>query len=598
MNKTFNVNLGGLPFQIDEDAYAKLNAYLDAVRAKFIDVEGHQDIIDDIEARLAEMFQESLDKSGKQIVAMKDVDDAIKVMGRPEEFGFDDEEATSTSSSATATSTRTGKKKLFRDPEDVWLGGVLSGISKYVGIENPLWFRILFIALLFDWLVFLVPISGWFLFWGYIIAWIAIPKAESASDRMKMRGEPINLETIKRNADGVKKNLNESGINTVNSGFGSVLSWIAKAIAVFFLGIGLIIAGSMLFALLASLFFGAGALAISAPFISDHIFGSSWMNWVSLLGVLFILGAPIVFIVLLLLKLLFKTKTNMPLIAFSSLGAFIVGLLFTGITFGNFGRDMTRGATVEDKQAIALASETVTISASGEGFNLDKETGRSVRFDWNDNVTSEASIRILKSKDSVAYVTKELHARGKSNQLAKERAEAIDYNVSNSGSTIEVPRNFTLGEKELWRAQHVVVDLDIPVGQKITIDESVKYMIDRVTKADGYRGMTIYDGVWEMTDAGLVKLGEDGLPLEPEVNDSNDDDDDWDDEFWQDGESENVKLNLFGKKILDIQVDERNADGETDRVRIELNGDEIVDIQVNEDEESVTINGQRYRDTN
>ena len=181
MNKIFNINLGGYPFTIDEDAYKHLSHYLETIHKHFRSSEGYEEITTDIENRMAELFQEEV--GGKPIVTIKNVEAAIAIMGTPEEFGADplEEEAPKDKSSY-----KTGKR-LFRNPEDEVIGGVCSGIAAYFGIQDPLWIRLLWIFL---------TISGGFGIAVYIILWIIVPKAETASDRLQMRGESINVSNI------------------------------------------------------------------------------------------------------------------------------------------------------------------------------------------------------------------------------------------------------------------------------------------------------------------------------------------------------------------------------------------------------------------
>lgn len=181
MNKVININLGGYPFTIDDDAYDHLNKYLEAIHLHFRNSEGYEEITADIESRLAELFQESL--SDRPIVNLKDVKGAISIMGTPEDFGaesIDDQDNNKSSKYKTG-------KRLFRNTEDEVIGGVCSGIAAYFGIQDPLWVRIAFI---------IFTISGGFGIPLYIILWAVVPKAVSSSDRLAMRGEPINISTI------------------------------------------------------------------------------------------------------------------------------------------------------------------------------------------------------------------------------------------------------------------------------------------------------------------------------------------------------------------------------------------------------------------
>ena len=85
MNKVLNINLGGYPFTIDEDAFEHLENYLDTIHSHFKKSEGYEEITSDIEARMAELFQEQL--NGRSIVTIRTVETCIGIMGTPEEFG-------------------------------------------------------------------------------------------------------------------------------------------------------------------------------------------------------------------------------------------------------------------------------------------------------------------------------------------------------------------------------------------------------------------------------------------------------------------------------------------------------------------------------
>ncbi len=90
MNKTVNINLAGIFFHIDEDAYLKLQRYLEAIKRSFTDSQGRSEIISDIEARIAELFAERI-QNEKQVVGVKLVDEVITIMGQPEDYLVDDE---------------------------------------------------------------------------------------------------------------------------------------------------------------------------------------------------------------------------------------------------------------------------------------------------------------------------------------------------------------------------------------------------------------------------------------------------------------------------------------------------------------------------
>ena len=90
MNKTVNINLAGFFFHLDEEAYNKLQRYLEAIKRSFTDAQGRDEIIHDIEARISELFSEKIE-TDNQVITLKEVDEVIAVMGQPEDYQLDDE---------------------------------------------------------------------------------------------------------------------------------------------------------------------------------------------------------------------------------------------------------------------------------------------------------------------------------------------------------------------------------------------------------------------------------------------------------------------------------------------------------------------------
>lgn len=215
MNKIFNINLGGYPIVIDDDAYAHLTKYLATIQRHFTDSEGCEEIVYDIEVRMAELFTET--KKGA-IIGKKEVEDVIKIMGRPEDFGaqpmeeaayMDDAEGAQ-KKKRSRRKIKTGKR-LFRDPDEQILGGVASGIAAYFGIEDPLWIRILFLLFL---------ITGGVAVPAYILLWAIVPEATSASDKLAMRGEAATVSNIAKTIEEEIIDLKDK-INDLSKDMGS-----------------------------------------------------------------------------------------------------------------------------------------------------------------------------------------------------------------------------------------------------------------------------------------------------------------------------------------------------------------------------------------
>ena len=211
MNKIYNINLGSYPFTIDDDAYEVLNKYLRTISNHFSKSEGCEDIISDIESRIAELFNEHM--QGQPIVSMRQVDKMISIMGTPEEVGAtpeaDDIKEKNNRRGSSESTFKTGKR-LFRDGDSSIIGGVCSGIASYLGIPDPVWIRIAFAAAFF---------TGFGMI-AYIILWIALPEAKSAADKLSMKGEKINVSNIARIVEDEFNNLGDT-IAEITKDFGS-----------------------------------------------------------------------------------------------------------------------------------------------------------------------------------------------------------------------------------------------------------------------------------------------------------------------------------------------------------------------------------------
>lgn len=186
MNITKDIHLSHVKFTMDDVAYKILKSYLDKLTIAFSSNSSKNEILEDIESHIAELF--SANNSISRVISVTDVNNAIEVLGTPEELAEDENEQ-DTPSKNTNTN-----KKFFRDTDDSYVGGVASGLAHYFGI-SPAWTRILFI------LFFFVPIP--FTTLTYIILWIVIPSAKTSADKIRMTGEAVSVASIKNKIESV-----------------------------------------------------------------------------------------------------------------------------------------------------------------------------------------------------------------------------------------------------------------------------------------------------------------------------------------------------------------------------------------------------------
>ncbi len=182
MKKTINAGIGKRSFVIDEDAYARLDSFLNHFRAR-INSTDKKEVMEDLEERIAELFTAET-SGGATVVDLNLVNKVIAEIGMPDGT---DEFASSAAASSSAEETK-GPKKLFRNPDDKVLGGVCSGIAAYFDTDVVL-IRVLFVALL------ICASAG---FWAYLIFWIVTPLAKTAADRCAMRGLAPTMENLSK----------------------------------------------------------------------------------------------------------------------------------------------------------------------------------------------------------------------------------------------------------------------------------------------------------------------------------------------------------------------------------------------------------------
>ncbi|MEA3504527.1 MAG: PspC domain-containing protein, partial [Bacteroidota bacterium] len=193
MKKNFTINIKGIIFNIDDDAFDKLNDYLNRLKQHFSTQESGEDVVSDIEARIAELLQERINDK-KQVITIEDIEQIIKILGEPYEMDENEAEEEKPSHS----SFRPKTKQLFRDPDNRIIGGVGGGLGTYFNTD-PLWFRLLFVASFFA----TGPLT-------YLIFWIAVPLARTTSDRLNMKGKKINIDNIEKSVKEEVKNVSES----------------------------------------------------------------------------------------------------------------------------------------------------------------------------------------------------------------------------------------------------------------------------------------------------------------------------------------------------------------------------------------------------
>ncbi|TLP80283.1 PspC domain-containing protein [Maribacter sp. ACAM166] len=574
MNKTVNINLANMLFHIDEEAYNKMRRYLESVKRSFANTPGSDEIIADIEARIAELFHEKLENE-RQVITQKEVDDVIAIMGQPEDYMVD-EEIFDDEPKVKNTSTKDRVKKLYRDTEKKYVAGVSSGLAHYFGID-PLWIRLLWIFLtIFTW--------GGFIF-IYGLLWILIPEATTTAQKLDMRGETVNISNIERKvkegfddvADRVKSVDYEKVGNTVKKGgktifdtFGDIVMFFFRIIGKF-IGILLVIIGaSTLIGLFVGLFTVGILDVIHVPGIDfyDVVNSTNLPIWIVSLLAFFAIGIPFFFLMYLGLKILVNNLKSIGNIAkFSLLGLWLITIILL-IVFGireAASHAYTGSISVKNEIIGVIPSDTLAIKlVTTDEFDYEKDMHMGdtfISYDEDGNkilVSDDVRFRIRKSQDSLVRIQVRKEADGPSNREAKVIAEQINYEFEVKGNTISL-NDYLTTQGPKFKDQEVRVNIFLPVGTVLTYEQaSNRNWITTMTTDKDVDNLEGY--VWIMADNGELQCQNC-----PEFMDSDDEDEN--------------RISINGKGI-DINI---NGNGEKGKILINENG---IDIDVNDNGES------------
>lgn len=505
MNKTVNINLGGMFFHMDEDAYQKLTKYFEAIKRSLSNTSGQDEIIKDIEMRVSELLTEK-QKTEKHVVTLKEVDEVITVMGQPEDYKIDDNETENNTSNFTTSKTR----KLYRDKDNGMIGGVLAGLGHYFGIDK-VWLRIFMLILGF------VFGTG---FLAYIILWIVMPEATTTAEKLEMTGEPVNIANIEKKVREEFENVSnklkkvdydkfgnevKSVANKAGSSFGNFIIAVLRAFSKF-LGVMLIITGlSILVALFIGVFTLGSSSMIDLPW-QEFIEAGNFTNypvWTFGLLMFFAVGIPFFFLTVLGFKLLSPNMKSIGNIAkYTLLAIWIIAVTIAILIGAN--------------QASAFSAEGRTIKK--EVLNLKPTDTLCVKFKINENYSKDSDeytnfkviqdstgldfiysnnvhFKIMDTDEKLAYIQIEKESKGKSFAEAKKRAEKIQYDYIIQGNNL-ILNNYLLTElKDKFRDQEIEITLFLPKGVVFKLHSNVEnYDVsdDSFFEINDSRGDNIY----------------------------------------------------------------------------------------------------------
>lgn len=597
MKKVININFQGRVIPIEETAYEVLKQYVESLRRYFANEEGKDEIINDIENRIAELFDEKL-KKGAPCISDDNVYAVMDSMGRPEDFE-QEETAYSTGkttgpdtgkvNSSQASDTGTPPRRLFRAENDKVLGGVCAGIANYLKVD-PAIVRIIFALIAFGgfgfgfllyiilwiilpskplrsngrkrlyrdpdnkmiggvagglaayfnidtWiprLVFLLPFlisllpnifSGFWWHWrgplvafgglggtffiAYIILWIVLPRAVTASEKLEMRGEKIDLESIKntvqeelQNIKGrgeklgaeLKEKSKEMGQEISNAlhqktqafaaeagpfakkagtGIGNAIGVLFKA---FFLFIAGIVAFALLLALIALLYSGIGIYPLK-----NFLLEGLWENFLVWSVLTMFIGVPIIAFIVWITRRMMRIKSGNPYLGYTFGSLWIIGLISLFVLIGMVTRNFRSNTNI---------TQQVDITQPSTGNLVIKVSDNKIKyyssewFDWDFPLLSmnkdsmllnTVQVKVIKSSDSSYHIQTVKLSRGNTPAIAEKNAANIPFPVDQNDSLVILPRGFPITNKDKFRNQKVMLIVEVPVGKKVMMDKSVNW---------------------------------------------------------------------------------------------------------------------------
>lgn len=520
MKKTVNINLGGLAFIIDENAFEILFQYLEALKRKFSNEAERKEILNDIEARIAEMFNEKLD-GRKEVISVDEVQAVIAQLGKPEDIAGEEPAAEqaqqATSSTTYTTETRKTRKRLYRDPDDARVGGVIAGLCHYFGIDDPTWARLAVILLCF---ISLGTVSL-----IYLLLLIVIPKAQTSAEKLEMKGEPVNISTIEKEIKDAASRAEDS-LNNMRSNSGSVLSRVGNiiiTIIVFFLKLAAafvaLIGFVILFALIAGVLgisVAGNALLTQAPTLFvDSASSLTLFN----AGLLLMIGAPVIAIIYSALRAVLGTRARAPWLKWALTAAFWMGAIMIAIPGYKTAMEFRTQATNKEQMYLMQPAQTLAVELTDSAGNTfsEEEDDNDINIGFGgvvingDNLEDAQHIKIdrpelqlMPSVNDSFYVELIRTSRGRNKADVNANLNSVVYKVSQQDSLLKLPAYLLLDKTKKWRGQSMKVRIAVPEGKKITFAGNIDFWAAVVKDDNSYDDTYFANTTWT-TENGKVK---------------------------------------------------------------------------------------------
>jgi phage shock protein PspC (stress-responsive transcriptional regulator) len=515
MDKSIKINLAGVVFNIDQDAYYMLRDYLQSINIHFQNLAGGNETIDDIEARIAEIFQSR--KSLSAVISREDVEEVISIIGRPEDFEPDE------MTSGTGRSDHYNKR-LYRDPDERIISGVSGGLASYFNVD-PILIRIIFIitALFYG--------VGFFV---YVALWISLPLARSDAQKMELYGSNVPpgkgpeppakfiTKPSHRKKPGSGSSVSD-GLNEIFDAIGKVF-FIFLRIILIIIGVSFVIAGfaTMVVFIMTFFFHYPGYLFdISSnpgifylPDFLDFLVSPGLTPWVMLLTTIIVM-LPLIAMVYWGVKMIFWFRAHDRVISLIALVVWIMALSILGVILFSQGISFGESGTKTDMVYMDSHPDTIYIKSGGKIADLNYDEMLSLPDDsytlylnLTDNLLyGKPDLRIRNSDDNDVKLEINRYSRGRTKREAVEKAGSFIYDSRISGNVIYLDQYYTFPPGSRWTGSYVNVYIFIPEGTIIWFDEDAENLFGDYI-GHGTYSWELGGKFWEWTEDGLERSHE------------------------------------------------------------------------------------------
>lgn len=508
MNKTIATNIAGLIFNIEEQAYNILHTYLESIKTNFSDASERQEIMHDIEARIAELFQMEI-SDRKEVITLPDVERVISIMGQPEDYKTEEEETEFKEPDIEEETIL--KKRLFRDKDNASIGGVCSGLAAYFGLD-PIIFRLIFVFMT------LMGGSGILI---YLIMLFVVPEAKTTAEKLQMRGEKVNISNIKKHLNDLKDDLSSNeNTNRIRKKVRSTVDKGVSASSDFFrifgqiIGFALTVGGIFGLFIIVSLLIGeTGFFPLWGDRASENLselmnilYQTSFQSTVTYFSVLVILFIPLIGMIFTGIKLIFRLKHNFKTFGIATSILWFVAIGICTITSIQLGMEFKEESEV--RESITLESsdlDTLNINVKNDHiFSNHVNFDSPFRYSQLINIGEEKfhlgapTLKVIENEnDSIFEIEIIKSSKGLTQREAIYKAENIEYTIKQDGNDVLLSPTLSMVKKDKLRNQKVIVIVKVPSGKKVHFGSNIGRMPPvscvECVESDEYTNST-----WEM----------------------------------------------------------------------------------------------------